>query len=119
MKPLDKATRMLIDEGSALNKQIKENTKRLDDIKRILKEQNLDAGIYTGPNGGGVVVAYKESWEAPAPIKLYEFMKNKKKGKLFFSCVKVIAKDTIKAIGETEYNDIRMRNEDTVSFSFK
>jgi predicted nucleic acid-binding protein len=46
-------------------------------------------------------------------------MKAERKGKMFFSCVKVIGDKAIEAIGKEAYESLRVRNADIPTFSFK
>lgn len=119
MKILDKKARALIDEGAEISKRMKADKKRLDEIKAILKGYELTEGIHVGNKGGGVIVGYKESWEPPTPRELWDYMKSQKKTALFFDCVKVLTEEAVKAIGKENYNDLRIRNADIPSFSFK
>jgi hypothetical protein len=109
----------LIDEAATITKRIKVDEARLKEIKEELKKYKLPEGIKVTESGSGVVVGARKSFDPPTPVALYDFMKAERKGKMFFSCVKVIGEKAIEAIGKEAYESLRVRNADIPTFSFK
>lgn len=116
---IDKKAQKLIDEGSQIRNKMKVYEERLDEIKAELKKYDLPKGVYVAPGGGVLDLTYKRSYSAPSAKELYDWLKSKRMSKMFFSCVKVAAKETAATIGEDNYNDLRVKNADIPQMSFK
>jgi hypothetical protein len=109
----------LIDEAAIITKRMKIDETRLTEIKDELKKYKLPEGIKVTPTGSGVVVGARRSFDPPTPLALYTYIKEQRKGKMFFSCVKVIGAEAIVSIGKEAYESLRIRNADIPTFSFK
>lgn len=116
---LDKKAKLLIDEASTIRKRMKADETRLEEIKTELKKYELPKGVYVASKGGVLDLTYKKSFSPPTPIALYEWMKAKRMGKMFFSCITVSGKDTIATIGEEAYNSLRTENKSIPQMAFK
>jgi hypothetical protein len=107
-----------INEARKLDKQKKEIEKQIKEIRESL---NLtEKGTYTDKEGTVLlVIAHQDRKTDPNPKEIWDFLKSKKLGKFFWSCVKVQLTEVKKYISDIELSKFQTKLDPTVKWTFK
>ena len=113
---LTKSQIKLIDEAAELAAEIKTATDRLELIKKEL--QTLLEGNYKAKYSI-LSVTLRKNYDGPTPAILMEKLKEMKMKNRFMDCVKVMATETKKVVGEEVFTALQTLKSTTPVFSFK
>ena len=107
----------LVDEAAELAAEMKTAADRLEVIKKSLGV--LPKGIYTTPKSV-LSLTERDNYEGPTPKELHDKLKDMGMKARFMECVKVLATESKKIIGEEAFNSLRKKLPDaTKVMSFK
>jgi len=113
---LTKSQIKLIDEAAELAAEIKAKEARLDSIKKELG--GLSEGAYKGKHSI-LSVTLRKNYDGPTPAILLAKLKDMKMKDRFMDCVKVMATETKKVVGEEVFTALQTLKSTTPVFSFK
>lgn len=112
----------LIDEIVALKKKQKDIDNQITEKRaKIAKMKGMGekAAVYITDRGSILDIQARSSYSAIKASDLLKKLKEKRKGKLFPSCVSVVLKDTLKHLSQEEIDSMRKKGADTYSWTFK
>ncbi len=97
----------LINQGSALDAEIKELQEELKEVREALQGYELEAGSYITSKGNGVKITSSKTFADLDPIACHQHMRNKRQGKEFPSVVKIAVAKFKKFCTEEEFLTLR------------